>query len=391
VRCNVKLLTRKIGLPVISQTLCSLTNFIFNVIGISVFFEDISLWFLMSFINIFIQSINRSAFLELLLLRNGQYKAALWKCHLLAISVNLLGAIYLILNSEISKLTVFAMCLMFCIYQSQDILRYVFLTDYASIVTISDFLILLLLIFQFFANINIRLTLWSFIFCNSITFFLGLLILVIQFRNFPFQIMKVKTYNGIELSLFVSNFCVFFFSILIIIILYSSLSNTDMIDYRIVVLLLSPLGALIRLDWIKQITEYVGEESRTIFIRKGFKLLGIFFIFLQIELFCLFFLFSSHFNYLTVICLTLGVFTMALNVWSYPLLIKLRRSGSFSEVWMIICGNTLAVSIYCFISKPNIDLALIFNLSLGVMMLQTYYLFNRYAKKASRSTEKENS
>ena len=387
---SVKVLIDKIGFPVISQTACSLTNFTFNMIGIAVFSEDFSLWFIMSFINVFIQSINRSAFLELLLLKSKQELSALWKCHFLAVSVNILAALYLILSSDISNATVFAMCMMFCVYQSQDILRYIFLNEFPGIVTISDFLILLLLMIQFFANLNVNLTSWNFILWSSATFILGFLVLLFQFRNFSLETNKVKTGNPVELSLFVSNFCVFFFSILIITILHSSLSNAEMIDYRIIVLLLSPIGALIRLDWIKQITEYVGEETRASLIRRGFKLLGIFSIFLQIELLSLWTISPSNFSYSNVICLTLGIFTMAINVWNYPLLIKLLSSGNFMEILMIICGNTVAVSIYCLLYKSSLNLILIFSLSLGAFILQSFYLFGKFSKEITDNTKKEN-
>ena len=377
--------------PVKSQALCSLTNFVFNFMGIAVFSSgNFSIWFIFSFINVFIQSVNRNSFLELFLLNRINLRPTLIKSLSLTIVTNILSGIYLAKNLDIDFSSMVQIILMFILYQLQDVLRYIFLNKFAKIVTFSDFTILILIaslcILERFREIESS----TFIGFCCVSFSIGSIILLTQSKSFMNNPNLASPSADLQNGLLMANLLVFLFSCSTISIIQSSFLISDLVDYRVIVIWLSPVAALIRLFWIKLIAGSHHNTSKTHLLKNGAIISSLLIPTTFFELVSLHLFATNHVSKINIISLVFGLLTVGINTWTYPILVQLLRFGTNAlTIAVFTVWNPLFLFCYVVIFRPKISLIEMFTVglvSMALLAMMIYWSFSRIPLEKQESS-----
>ena len=253
-RDQISFLKKPEHFPSFSQLICSITNFFLNLLGIMIFTKNgFAIWFMVSLINVFLQSINRSAFLELYVQKKISIKSASSKSIILVILTNFCLWVFCLNYQSLKVTEIMILVIMFTFYQIQDILRYLILQYDAYLVIKSDTLILICVFSTFIYNVFYPISKAIFMFTNLLAFIFGILILVSKTRHIFKTSEFIGGSNYLVHGMFFSNLLVFVLSSLTIVIMEKFMSISDLIDYRIIVLWLSPINTLIRLVYVKKI------------------------------------------------------------------------------------------------------------------------------------------
>ncbi len=265
--------------------------------------------------------------------------------------------------------------LMFFTFQLQDIFRYVLLKKYSKIVAFSDLFIFLLFVILFILKHFSKMGENLFVVLSTISFLLGFLILIPKMLQLPYLSKTNFRTPKIAIGLLVSNILVFIFSSGTVAILQNSLLESELIDYRIVVLWLSPIGAFTRLIWVAHLDRHSNGDSKLPVSSNELRVPKIFgiIIFLELLTFNLFAL--DHQKIATNICLTLGLLTFALNTWIYPMLIQLRLGNRAVLICVVTGWNSLVQFAYVLAVEPRVDLIPLFFVGLASMFLLSIFLY----------------
>ena len=364
--------------PSFSQLICSITNFFFNLLGIMLFAKNgFAIWFMVSLVNVFLQSINRSAFLELYAQKKISIKSASSKSIILVILTNFCLWIFC-MNDQSLKLTeIMVLIIMFTFYQFQDILRYLILQYDSFLVIKSDTLILILVFSTFIYNVFYPISKNIFMFTNLLAFIFGLLILVSKtryiFKNYEFIVGSKNLARGMLFS----NISIFILSSATIVIMEKFMSLSDLIDYRIIVLWLSPIYTLVRLVYVKKIMFPDPNISKPQLITDAIIISKLFLISLFIAVPAFPILSPEHFNSETMFAMIFGLLTVAINVWTYPLLIAMREYDSAFINGFITAIGAITVFAYVSISLSSINILFLYLVNLVTMVLVAVYLYMR--------------
>ena len=367
--------------PPLSQLICSITNFIFNFLGISIFIKkDFTTWFLVSLINVFLQSINRSSFLELYILRKLSPKLAIIKSLFLVIFTNSSLWIFCVYSRNLKSSEAMMLAVMFTFYQIQDIFRYIVLRNNAFLVVKSDSLILAVVIFIFLYNIFNPISVNFFVITNLIAFILGAQILLKEanhsLKNNEINLAAKFLVHG----MFFSNLLLFILSISTIAIMEKFMSISDLIDYRIIVLWLSPAGALIRIVWVKKIALSKSNILKNELFNDAIAIIKLFSLVSFTALLFLGFFYQENVNFEMVFSFILGLFSIAINAWTFPLLIKIREHDSAVINAVITASGAITSFIYVLIFYSAISIVFLYFVNLMTQIFVAFYTYIRTSK-----------
>lgn len=364
--------------PSFSQLICSITNFFFNLLGIMLFAENgFAIWFMVSLINVFLQSINRSAFLELYAQKKISIKSASSKSVILVILTNLCLWIICVNNQSLKVTEIIILVVMFTFYQIQDILRYLILQYDAFLVIKSDTLILILVFGTFIYNVFYPISKNIFMLTNLFAFIFGILILVSKTRHVFKKYEFIVGSRYLAHGMFFSNILIFILSSTTIVIMEKFMSVSDLIDYRIIVLWLSPLNTLVRLVYVKKIMFPDPNISKNQLVIDATIISKLFLISLFIVVPTFRILSPEHFNNETVFSMIFGLLTVAINVWTYPLLIAMREYDSAFINGLITAIGSITYFAYVSISLSSINILFLYLVNLVTMVLVAVYLYVR--------------
>ena len=351
---------------------------------------NFSIWFIFSFINVFIQSVNRNSFLELFLLNRINLRPTLIKSLSLTIVTNILSGLYLAKNLDIDFSSMVQIILMFILYQLQDVLRYIFLNKFAKIVTFSDFTILILIaslcILERFREIESS----TFIGFCCVSFSIGSIILLTQSKSFMNNPNLASPSADLQNGLLMANLLVFLLSCSTISIIQSSFLVSDLVDYRVIVLWLSPVGALIRLFWIKLIAGSDHNTSKTHLLKNGAIISSLLIPTTVFELVSLHLFATNHVSNISIISLVFGLLTLGINTWTYPMLVQLLRFGTSAlTIAVFTVWNPLFLFGYVVIFRPKISLIEMFTVglvSMALLAIMIYWSFSRIPLEKQESS-----
>jgi hypothetical protein len=85
----------------------------------------------------------------------------------------------------------------------------------------------------------------------------------------------------------------------------------------------------------------------------------------------------EHFNNETVFSMIFGLLTVAINVWTYPLLIAMREYDSAFINGLITAIGTITYFAYVSISLSSINILFLYLVNLVTMVLVAVYLYVR--------------
>ena len=155
------------------------------------------------------------------------------------------------------------------------------------------------------------------------------------------------------------------------------MSVSDLIDYRIIVLWLSPIYTLVRLVYVKKIMFPDPNISKPQLIIDATIISKLFLISLFIAVPAFLILSPEHFNSETMFAMIFGLLTVAINVWTYPLLIAMREYDSAFINGFITAIGAITVFAYVSISLSSINILFLYLVNLVTMVLVAAYLYMR--------------
>lgn len=334
----------------LSQSISSLNSFLITFFAIHSFEEkDFSIWFIISGVNIYLQGANRSAFLELELLRKRSGISGFLLSAITTLGVNSVLYVYANHYYPDSRFLILFLVLAYTIYQTQDILRYFWFKHRANLSLLSDFGMLLVLVTGFaYLRIHENLSYMSYSAVLILASLVGVLFLVfprIMFEIQPFEQARKNTKN-LQLVLLGTSFHTFAVMTYLITVMAESLKVSQLTDFRVLILCLSPISAFLRLDWVRQISKASADQvsipSRLSVGRITLQLL----IFSILATLILSFL---SFNYITVanlVCVLFGVLSLVINTSINSHVIYVRKFGSAGRNLVILNLGILILFIY---------------------------------------------
>jgi hypothetical protein len=272
------------------------------------------------------------------------------------------------------------LAVMFTFYQIQDIFRYIVLRNNAFLVVKSDSLILAVVIFIFLYNIFNPISVNFFVITNLIAFILGAQILLKEanhsLKNNEINLAAKFLVHG----MFFSNLLLFILSISTIAIMEKFMSISDLIDYRIIVLWLSPAGALIRIVWVKKIALSKSNILKNELFNDAIAIIKLFSLVSFTALLFLGFFYQENVNFEMVFSFILGLFSIAINAWTFPLLIKIREHDSAVINAVITASGAITSFIYVLIFYSAISIVFLYFVNLMTQIFVAFYTYIRTSK-----------
>jgi hypothetical protein len=269
---------------------------------------------------------------------------------------------------------------MFTFYQIQDIFRYIVLRNNAFLVVKSDSLILVVVIFILLYNIFNPISVNFFVITNLIAFILGAQILLKEanhsLKNNEINLAAKFLVHG----MFFSNLLLFILSISTIAIMEKFMSISDLIDYRIIVLWLSPAGALIRIVWVKKIALSKSNILKNELFNDAIAIIKLFSLVSFTALLFLGFFYQENVNFEMVFSFILGLFSIAINAWTFPLLIKIREHDSAVINAVITASGAITSFIYVLIFYSAISIVFLYFVNLMTQIFVAFYTYIKTSK-----------
>jgi hypothetical protein len=189
-------------------------------------------------------------------------------------------------------------------------------------------------------------------------------------------------------GMFFSNLLLFILSTLTIAIMEKFMSISDLIDYRVIVLWLSPVGAFIRVVWVKKIVISNSNSLKNELLRDAIVIIKLLFPVLFIALIFLGFLYQEKFSFEMVFSFILGLLSLAINAWTFPLLIKIREYDSALINGVITASGAITSFIYVLIYYYAINIVFLFCVNLLTQIFVALYIHARTSKFLKNTGEK---
>jgi hypothetical protein len=140
------------------------------------------------------------------------------------------------------------------------------------------------------------------------------------------------------------------------------------------------------LVWIDQLSRKSYVTSKLELKTQGLRLVKLLLITIFAE-FTTFSIFASQYlNVTNILCLLLGLLAFAFNTWTYPILIKLRLSGSATMNGVTVAWNPSMLFLYVFLVNSEIDLVGMFLVGLVSNILLSSWLFTIYLNFPERNS-----
>jgi hypothetical protein len=214
-------------------------------------------------------------------------------------------------------------------------------------------------------------------FTNLLAFIFGILILAFKARHISKNYEFIVDTKYLAQGMFFSNLVIFILSSATIVIMEKFMSVSDLIDYRIIVLWLSPINSLTRLVYVRKIVFPDPNISKTQLVVDATMISKLFLISLFIVVPAFLILSPEHFNSETVLAMIFGLLAASINVWTFPLLIAMREYDSAFINGLITAIGTVTLFAYVSISLSSINILFLYLVNLGTMVLVAVYLYVR--------------